>query len=322
MSSMKAFDFAAQPYQIPPSIFESRFHPLPIETIEASINSYLEKNWQFKSEKQRSSVFKVNFSKAASLFFSFTFNERLDAVNRLFYVSLLIDDILDQLSLEEMIAYRDRLVKIVHGTVAPDNAKCLEKILAENFQIMRDFDEKLTEEVVQGFCIVLRAQTDSSRPEVNHLGPFLQFRDVDVGRQLYTALARFGAGIHLTPEERETVLPLEVKIFQHLGVVNDIYSWNKEWKAYQASPSDTTLPSSSIRIFSQETGLSHASSKRMMYMLCRELEIAFRDDVVEIRQKNGDQPLRPEMEKYLKVLEYFARGNELWSQSTPRYNSV
>ncbi|KAH8804508.1 isoprenoid synthase domain-containing protein [Xylogone sp. PMI_703] len=319
MTSSKAFDFEIQPYKIPPSLFEHRYHHVSQEAIEANIISYMEKNWDFKSEKQKRSIFSVDFAKTTRLIYSFTFDDRLDYINRLHYVALLIDD---ELSPEEMASYCIRLAQVVRGEVAPDNTACIEKILYETLEMMRPFDEEITQDVVEGFIIVLQNQTNSERFKIKHLDRYLPYRAVDVGQQFYTALVRFGAGLHLTPAERELALPLEIKAFEHVGIINDIYSWNKEWKAYQAHPCDATQPFSSVRIISQETGMPHPACKRLMYMFCREVEIAFKEYINDLRGKGSTMPLRLEVETYFKALEFFAAGNEVWSQSTPRYNRV
>lgn len=58
-----------------------------------------------------------------------------------------------------------------------------------------------------------------------------------------------------------------------------------------------------------------------MYSYCRELEVVFQQTRDEIRGEDNDTP-EPELEEYMKGLEYLMRGIELWSQWTPRYRST
>ena len=103
-----------------------------------------------------------------------------------------------------------------------------------------------------------------------------------------------------------------------MGVLNDIYSWDRESKVYQGNPTDGARPFSAIYILSQETGLSYTACKRLTYAYCRELEIVLKQSSEDLRQENGGT-LRPEMDKYTKGLEYLMSGIEQWSQWTPRY---
>lgn len=54
-------------------------------------------------------------------------------------------------------------------------------------------------------------------------------------------------------------------------------------------------------------------------MYCRELELAHEDMVREIRDKNL---MSETLEKYILGIEYSMRGNEIWSQWTPRITSL
>lgn len=131
----------------------------------------------------------------------------------------------------------------------------------------------------------------------------------------YPTLIRFGADLHLTSAELEQVAPLESHALRFFGVFNDIYSWEKEWKAYQEHKTDGAYPFSAIYVLAQETGLSYSACKRMMLVYCRELELAFKECEEKIRQQN----LRPEMIKYISSLEYFMSGVESWTKWSPRY---
>lgn len=136
--------------------------------------------------------------------------------------------------------------------------------------------------------------------------------------RFYTALIKFGAKLQLSPEQLSQTSKLESCAFRFMGVLNDIYSWDREWKVYQANPSDGARPFSAINILAQETGLSFPSCKRLMYAYCRELESAFKKAEDEILQQGDTQP---DLVKYIKGLEYLMSGIEQWSQWTPRYRT-
>lgn len=143
-------------------------------------------------------------------------------------------------------------------------------------------------------------------------------QEVDLDIRFYSALIRYGAKLHLSPSELAQTAALESCAFRFMGVLNDIYSWDREWKVYKEDPTDGARPFSAVYILAQETGLSFAACKRLLYSYCRELEIVLKLSAEEIELENG-ATLRPDMAKYIKGLEYLMSGIEHWSQWTPRY---
>jgi aristolochene synthase len=129
---------------------------------------------------------------------------------------------------------------------------------------------------------------------------------------------RFGAKFHLTEGQLVKTQSLESTAFRHVSVINDIYSWEREWKVSQTDQTDGARPFSAVYILSTETGLPFSACKRLLYSYCRELELVFKQAVHEIRHDSSSD-LTPEFEKYLQGLEYFMSGIETWSQWTPRY---
>jgi aristolochene synthase len=85
-------------------------------------------------------------------------------------------------STEEMVSYNDRLIQVAQGIVAPDSTVCAKRVLQESVQSMRSMDEVLANEVVEGFSILLQTQADQRRLRIEHLGPYLECRENDIGR--------------------------------------------------------------------------------------------------------------------------------------------
>ncbi|KAJ5713472.1 uncharacterized protein N7483_010653 [Penicillium malachiteum] len=234
------------------------------------------------------------------------------------YFAFLIDDQLDKMNTVDLLSYRERVIKIARNKITPNRSNCVEWMLFDTTLALREIDESLADDLTEGFCALLRAQTAPERASIKHLGPYLEWREVDAGRTFYTALMRFGGNLHLTTTELTQLSGLESCAFRFMGVLNDVYSWDKEWKAHQSNLTDGSLPFSAVYVLAQETGLPYAACKRLMYSYCRELELVFEKSAHNIRQGSQGFP-RPEVEKYIKSLEYFMSGVETWSQWTPRY---
>ncbi|KAJ6102420.1 hypothetical protein N7486_004847, partial [Penicillium sp. IBT 16267x] len=305
-------------YGVGPSQLELKSHPLGWEAIQALVEPSFAQHWKFTSQREKRGFFALGFSRAFSQFFPLTLNERVEVTCMMHYLALLIDDQLDKMNAADMLSYRERIMQIARGKAEPDRSVCMEWMLSDTIQSMRTADEALTSDLVEGFVTLLQTQTAPERTTIKHLGPYLELREIDVGRPFYTALIRFGANLHISPSELQQTSALESTAFRFIGVLNDVYSWDKEWKAYQEHSTDGAQPFSAIHVLAQETGLPYPACKRLMYNYCRELELVLKQSAEKIR-KSADDTLRSEMEKYIKSLEYFMSGIELWSQWTPRY---
>lgn len=77
---------------------------------------------------------------------------------------------------------------IALGTASPDRSICLEWMLHDTVLAMRSMDEVLANDVAQGFCQLLQAQTSQERSTIKTLGSYLKFREIDVGRPYVLSL--------------------------------------------------------------------------------------------------------------------------------------
>lgn len=82
----------------------------------------------------------------------------------------------------DMLSYRELLMQIARGKAEPDRSICLEWMLCDTIQSMKIIDEALTSDLVEGFCTLLQTQTAPNRTSIKHLGPYLERREIDVGR--------------------------------------------------------------------------------------------------------------------------------------------
>ncbi|KAJ5746215.1 hypothetical protein N7520_011397 [Penicillium odoratum] len=305
-------------YGVGPSRLEAKSHPLGWQAIQALVEPGFGQDWKFTSEREKKGFFALGFSRAFSQFFPLTLNDRVEVTCKMHYLALLIDDQLDKMNVADMLSYRERVIEIARGETVPDRSISVEWMLFDTIQLMHTIDHVLAVDLVEGFCLLLQTQTNPERASIKHLGPYLECREIDVGRPFYTTLIRFGANLHIGPSGLQQTFGLESTAFRFMGILNDVYSWDKEWKAYKEHSTDGARPFSAINILAQETGLPYPACKRLMYNYCRELELVFQQSAGKIKGSAGG-PLLPEIEKYIKGLEYLMSGIEIWSQWTPRY---
>lgn len=128
-------------------------------------------------------------------------------------------------------------------------------------------------------------------------------------------------GLHVTPEELASVQPIEQNAAKHLSVLNDIMSWDKEYAAAQTGHPEGSALCSAVQVLADETSITYAAAKRVLWPLCREWEYEH-DRLVNLRKQSSEFPPSENLLQYIRGLEYQISGNEQWSMTTPRYNSL
>jgi aristolochene synthase len=79
------------PCEIPACQLESKSHPKGWEKIQAQVEPYFGKNWNFASKKEKRGFLDIGFSRAFSHFFPLTLDGRIETTCKMHYLALLID---------------------------------------------------------------------------------------------------------------------------------------------------------------------------------------------------------------------------------------
>lgn len=180
---------------------------------------------------------------------------------------------------------------------------------------MRSKDTTLANSVLEPCFVFMRAQTENLRKTINELGEYMTYRERDVGSSLLCSLMRFTMGLHLPPKDLAAVQPVEKNCAKHIAIVNDIYSWDKEFAQSQKSSEEGSVLCSAIKVMADNAGLGIGSAKRVLWSMVREWE-AKHDFLCAMLYT---QDLSDTRSLYLQGLKYQMSGNELWSRTTPRY---
>jgi len=226
-----------------------------------------------------------------------------------------VDDMLEHMSLEEGEAYNQRLMDIAEGHVYPDRTIPAEYIFYDLWTSMRAQDLDMANQVLQDVFIFMRAQTDPARLKSMQLGEYFQYRERDVGKALLGALMRFSMGLQLSEDELTAARPADMICSKHLSVINDIWSYDKEYIASKTLHDEGGILCTCVTIVSRDVELSIPATKRVLYGMCREWELAYNEEVKNILQSTDTPALRA----YLNGLVLQMTGNELWSRTTMRY---
>ncbi|KAB8209383.1 Aristolochene synthase in complex with 12,13 Difluorofarnesyl diphosphate [Aspergillus parasiticus] len=306
-------------YTPPQGRFEPKCHPLETAVSE-EVNGFFLAHWPFKSDRERKKFVAAGFSRVTCLYFPMAKDDRIHFACRLLTLLFLIDDLLEDMSFEDGSAYNEKLIPIARGDVLPDRTVPVEWIMYDLWESMRAHDKVLANEILEPVFTFMRAQTDKARLTIKEMGPYLVYREKDVGKALLCALMRFSMELYITPQELSSVQPLEQNCAKHLSVLNDIMSWDKEYLAYQTGHPEGSAICSAVQVLSDETSLPYEACKRVLWVMCREWE---HQHVLLVEEAEADVnfPLSESLRAYIKGLEYQISGNELWSVTTLRYNS-
>lgn len=173
-----------------------------MEEVSREVDGYFLQHWNFKDEKARKKFVAAGFSRVTCLYFPEALDDRIHYACRLLTVLFLIDgkavktvsslfvqitqliitDLLEDMSFEEGSAYNEKLIPISRGDVLPDRNIPAEYIIYDLWESMRQRDRKLADEILDPVFEFMRAQTDRTRVGIKELGPYLEYREKDVGK--------------------------------------------------------------------------------------------------------------------------------------------
>ena len=134
--------------------------------------------------------------------------------------------------------------------------------------------------------------------------------------RLVSAAMVFAMNLRLSEDEQYRVTKFDQICARHMTVVNDIISWEKEFKMYKDHTGKNEELCSAVQIFCKESRLDIAAAKNVLWVMSREWERIYDELEREFIQQGASQV---EVE-YIKGVRYQMSGNEHWSKTTSRYN--
>ncbi|OQE91319.1 hypothetical protein PENNAL_c0010G00185 [Penicillium nalgiovense] len=154
--------------------------------------------------------------------------------------------------------------------------------------------------------------------EFPSLDDYLEFRIVDAAADWTLYNFRWGSGITLNPEEEKIADPMSYVAYAELCLVNDLFSWDKEYASHIKSNGDVPLVNA-VHIVAVTQGLSHCAAKAVLQAEIRAHEERFCQ--LKEQYEATDRPSH-EVLRWLRLLEHSMAGNWVWSLCVPRYCKV
>ncbi|CDM32996.1 hypothetical protein DTO013E5_5797 [Penicillium roqueforti] len=154
--------------------------------------------------------------------------------------------------------------------------------------------------------------------EFPSLDDYLEFRIVDAAADWTLYNFRWGSGITLTPEEEKIADPMSYVAYAELCLVNDLFSWDKEYDAHVKSNGEVPLVNA-VHIVAVTQGLTHCAAKAVVQAEIRahEERFCYLKEQYKATASPSDSIL-----SWLKLLEHSMAGNWVWSLCVPRYFKV
>ena len=146
---------------------------------------------------------------------------------------------------------------------------------------------------------------------------YLVFREVDVGMPICMAILYWVEDIVLSPSEISMLEPLEHVANYHVSILNDIFSFDREWSAAQTLGEGAALVNG-VRILADNAGLSVGVAKKLCFALVRAWEVEFKGMEKELLEQEGTKA-NTNLRRMVRGIERRMTGAEAFSWRTTRY---
>lgn len=330
----------------PPSILSTpHLHPHH-EEIDHQVITYLAKTWEWPSEKAKRVFISWNLSEVVSFMFSTGDTARVKLACELLLLGFLMDgtylltppplpqvhkshplthphqtDWFDNNTFETTTTLVSRLQTLLTSpptftpttTIESMHATLFNRILAASTPSLPTAPTT----ILTTYIHMLACHCDPSRGEAPSFRAYLVFREIDVGMPICQELLYWTEDIVLTEDDKHILVPLEKVANYHVGVLNDIFSFDREWKAAQTLGQGAVLVNG-VRILADEVAVSVGMAKGLCFALVRAWEVEFRGMVERLLEGVGVGE-RGALRRAVVGIERRMAGAEAFSWRTRRY---
>ncbi|KAI4280330.1 MAG: hypothetical protein L6R38_004547 [Xanthoria sp. 2 TBL-2021] len=140
----------------------AKCHP-DADAVCAELDAFFAQNWPWANDRAREEFLKTDCNRWACWALPLARSDRILDTVKVNTLLFLLDDVAEGMSLENGKALYKRLIPIAQGKVQPDRTDPYEWITYDVWASMRAVDEALTEAVLQGALLCVRAQVDDER---------------------------------------------------------------------------------------------------------------------------------------------------------------
>ncbi|KAE8152335.1 isoprenoid synthase domain-containing protein [Aspergillus avenaceus] len=244
--------------------------------------------------------------------------ERLAIISYIFEYAFLYDNVVESVAKATLNVHADdigldeteyRTVRSVSGTKQIQSKMMLELLSIDASCAQVVFDSWKT-------MIATTAKQDKTRL-FDNLEEYVDYRIIDTGAPFVDTLMRFGMGILLTEDENATVAPIIKTCHAALGLANDYFSFDVEWREFEKQSKKGSM-TNAVWLFMQWNNVDIPEAKRLVQKVTNQYEQEYLRRVENFI--NGEGRDAAKLHTYLKAQGLQIPGNIAWSLRCPRYH--
>ncbi|KAK4444493.1 putative terpene cyclase [Podospora aff. communis PSN243] len=248
------------------------------EEIDRQVISYLVDTWEWPSEKAKKAFISWKLSDVVLFMFPTGDTERVRLACELLLLGFLVDDWFDNTDLPASTALVTRLNALLASPSTFQPANTIERMHTTLFSriIALSPPSPSANPILTTYLSMLNCHIAPDRGTFPTLGSYLSFREIDVGMPICRELLYWIEDISLTEKKKTLLAPLERVANYHVSILNDVFSFEREWKAAKELGQGAVLVNG-VRILADEVGVSVGAAKVLCFSLVRAWEGEFEE---------------------------------------------
>ncbi|KAI1079135.1 fusicoccadiene synthase [Whalleya microplaca] len=188
------------------------------------------------------------------------------------------------------------------------------RLQAQLFSEMMAIDPKRAMTSMKAWARFVQSAARTRSLPFETLDQYIPARAVDAGELIWFGTLTFGMALTIPDEEIDLCMELARPAYVALGLVNDLYSWEKEQNDAIRAGQDYVF--NAIWVIIKERSVSEEEAKE----ICREEIIkAISTYCRSLEETRNDSSLSHDLRTYLEAVLLSYIGNLVWSIYCPRY---
>ncbi|GAB1315558.1 Isoprenoid synthase domain-containing protein [Madurella fahalii] len=310
---------------VPPTALpKATIHPDAAE-IDREVVTYLANTWEWPSEKHKQGFISWKLSDVVLFMFPTGDTTRVKLATELLLLGFLMDDWFDNHALAENSLVVSHLQSLLSSPTTFCPLTTIDRMHAGLFARILAVPSTGSRRVLDAYMAMLGCHCEASRGTgavSATLGDYLAFREVDVGMPICAELLYWtepDLDAALDEPDRAALRPLDRVANYHVSILNDVFSFEREWKAARALGEGAALVNG-VAVLAREANVSFGAARQLCLALVRAWETEFLSMVKELLGSCGrGQEEERRLVRAVKGIERRMTGAEAFSWRTSRY---
>ncbi|KIJ33654.1 hypothetical protein M422DRAFT_35398, partial [Sphaerobolus stellatus SS14] len=293
-----------------------RLHPKTNEVIPR-VDEWFLHHWPFLSE----AVYEEFKSSGPTLFTCYcmpdALDERLELACKILNTVFIVDDALENMSIEEAQGSCKKFVGLILGHEDVHPSTQVEKVFRDlHAEILKigELGQNYCEDVVQWLKFAARDDRPKWKSS-SDFSKYCEYRIHDVGYELTISMLRYAMDIQHPQRNDEVVRECEHLVGYHCMLVNDLFSYRKELASRSTGEIGKAFMNS-VLVVQNSGGIGAQEAMVWLERYCEKLEEQF-EGVASRTAHLGEDAKR-----YINALRLLFAGNLKWSSVCGRYNKL